>query len=90
MLKSFICALQLVRYGAPYRKSTTLYVSGDFLDRLSLRCTRDHKHVNLSGWKDKSKPEQQNMTTRGSAAYPSKMCSAWAKLVKQAIVARDA
>lgn len=75
-------------FGEPYKKSTRLVVfhaqtNGDanFLAPLSIRCDGQHEHIGLSGWRSLDKPKVMR-PTKGTAAYPSRLCIAWAKLVK--------
>ena len=72
------------RFGCPYKKPTTLWVTGSFLGGLNKRCKCTRGHVILSGWKDKkAKSVAQHASTKGSAEYPQQLCREWAKLLKQ-------
>ena len=67
-------------FGMPYRKRTTLWASpAGFLDELSRTCPGNHQHaVTLSGWSFNK--ESRLATSRGCSAYPSELCSEWARV----------
>jgi hypothetical protein len=74
-------------FGEPYKKSTRLVVfhahgDANFLAPLSIRCDGLHEHVGLSGWRSLDKPKVMR-PTKGTAAYPGKLCVMWAMLVKK-------
>eukprot|EP00930_Biecheleria_cincta_P005055 TRINITY_DN10597_c0_g1_i2.p1 TRINITY_DN10597_c0_g1~~TRINITY_DN10597_c0_g1_i2.p1 ORF type:complete len:298 (+),score=27.00 TRINITY_DN10597_c0_g1_i2:49-942(+) len=71
------------QYGKPYKKSTTLWVPGDFLDSLEMHCRCSEPHTILSGWADRTDTTRQNTSTRGSQEYPKRLCTAWAKCVER-------
>lgn len=72
------------RYGALYRKRTTLMTwdasRPDFLRTLELRCRCVGKHRRLGNWGEQRKLNWP--TARGSAAYPDALCTAWAHAVR--------
>ena len=72
----------MCQHGANYRKRTTVYYAGPemMLDPLNKQCTgtsNSHQHVTLSGWYGQNSSQMQ--PTKGSAAYPAELCSAWAE-----------
>lgn len=71
----------LRRYGATYRKRTTLWVSNHMLDSLAKKCNHRKRHDALSGWKDKKKPRKQ-IPTQLAKPYPRQLCRTWAKCVQ--------
>lgn len=75
--------LDYCMYGMNYRKRTKLVSwqpnGENLLESLKRVCNKKHTHVVLSGWKHGTKANQP--TKNGSAAYPPKLCVAWAKLV---------
>ena len=65
-----------------FKKSTTIWASGSFLAPLGKRCQCTEPHIILSGWADRNDDSRQNMPTRGSAAYPIRLCSEWSRCVR--------
>jgi hypothetical protein len=79
--------LDFCRYGKPYKKSTRIVAWNIDIGIISRKCAhpRGHRHVCLSGWRDRKNPSIQLLPTVGAAAYPEQLCSIWAKAVKCAL-----
>jgi hypothetical protein len=75
--------LDYCMYGMNYRKRTKLMSwqpdGENLLGTLKRMCNKSHTHVVLSGWKHGDLANQP--TKHGSAAYPHKLCLAWARTV---------
>lgn len=86
-IKVFACHILGQRYGCNYKKSTSIWTNAPFLEKLALSCKckqSGKKHVSLSGWvpiKNGKRQTSNNRPTRGTQAYPQRLCKAWAKIV---------
>lgn len=70
-------------FGEPYKKPTSIFASPALnLAMVARKCTKDHEHVKLSGWK--AFPGQVCIPTkRCSSTYGVALCEAWTHAVVQ-------
>ena len=68
--------LHMCGFGQPYLKPTRILAFGVALPSLNRRCSGDHEHIRLSGWR--SFEGQKMMPTSAASAYPAELCLAWA------------
>lgn len=74
-------------YGTAYKKSTKIVflwarwrkLNTEHLQRMCRRCTQDHEHEALTLWTSKGR------RTKGTAAYPSRLTTAWAKAISSTV-----
>ena len=67
-------------FGMPWRKSTIFGTNASFLVPHSRRCSRDHKHVELSG--NIVYQGKKGKATALAAAYPSQLCAHLSNLAR--------
>ncbi|CAE7248186.1 unnamed protein product [Symbiodinium natans] len=93
--------LDFCRYGANYRKRTTIYVSdASMLSDLEKKCNHRRQHRRLGAWRDRKnkkgnfpeakatkakKIQVQHQATKEATAYPIELCESWATCVAQHI-----